>query len=394
MIHQEIADMLAQGGDIVLMPGNYLVELEFERPVQAPLLLRVLSGMGWSEVTIDQSADRVSTGAALAPLGAKLAKPVISAVTKASAVKSALTREQPRAVIVKAAAPTTVKVTSPDTKKPSPAPISRNPVQAPARAINTVSFKPSATARAVVTAKPVSPVAKPGPIARPGVTARPSPGRPATPAPEPVEESQPSPSQEPSYEPSYESDGTYSPPVEETYATAPPEEEAVALPSISDLWQRWKEWGSPFAGEPSVRTSGVEDDAVRFRFVGHLDAPLRLTNQPGLTRWLYVQPINVEPFDMLRLQLVPYPLEHGKTYEMKFLSRMRSQPTRRAVCEGLMAMGFRPLKLAALKKNMRMPGRSGASVTLWYGVGRWEKPDSVVVADDPFYFEDLKELAQ
>lgn len=59
----------------------------------------------------------------------------------------------------------------------------------------------------------------------------------------------------------------------------------------------------------------------------------------------------------------------------------------------LAEMGWRVHRLSAIKNNMRLPGRSGANLVLWFGVGDWMKPDSVVVTDDPFYFEDVLEVA-
>ena len=185
------------------------------------------------------------------------------------------------------------------------------------------------------------------------------------------------------------------PPFEEQ---APTEQSASPMPSapdpvevVKDLWRRWREWGSPFASGPGqVRIAG-EEDATRARFVATLTRPISLNDVAGM-RWLFVKRLAFSAFADLSYKLTPFPLQQGVTYEFRFLARAKSNPTRDAVKHGLAEMGFLPMKLVALKRNMRLPGRQGASLTLWYGIGQWAKADSVIIADDPFAFENVAAL--
>lgn len=456
----DIAQVLAEGGEVTLLPGSYLIELEFARPVRIPILLKVLSGMGWGEVVVDQGQEvgpGPATGALpLAAVAVKAMAPAFAHAAVTKAVASAVAA--PRAP-----SPTTVKITSPANVSPKQMPVVQTNVNLPVShaavsSLSTVKAQPS-LASALQTQKPIQlpdgrVINAPKPGVSPGLqkfavtpglahalppalnravaTAKPSPGLASALAPKPSFKpglsipgggGTPAPidggggggGAPAAASPSMSDDGGGGGGAASSSAsasdgggdamdaaatnpdaasTAPADDTPSAMPSIAELWQRWKEWGSPLATGPGqVSTGGVEgEEAVRYRFVGQLTAPLRLQNQSGLSRWLYVHRLTIDPFDALKLQLVPYPLMQGSTYELKFFSRLRSQPTKRAVCEGLAAMGFQPLKLAALRRNMRMPGRQGASVTLWCGIGKWTGPDSLVVADDPFFFETIQEI--
>lgn len=107
--------------------------------------------------------------------------------------------------------------------------------------------------------------------------------------------------------------------------------------------------------------------------------------------WLLAHRMRTNPLADLKLQGRPWELRQGHTYEFRFLAREKTAPTRDAVRAGLVAMGFAPMKLLAIKKNMRLPRRP-TSLTLWYGVGQWAKPNSVVTRDDPFFFEEVREV--
>ena len=164
------------------------------------------------------------------------------------------------------------------------------------------------------------------------------------------------------------------------------------LDVVVDLWRRWREWGSPFVDGPGqVRIAGDSDPGLRVRFVARLVRPISLNDAPGM-RWLFVKRLAFSAFSELSYRLIPHPLTEGRTYEFRFLSRAKSTPTREAVKEALGEMGFLPMKLVALKRNMRLPGRPGASLTLWYGIGQWNRADSVIIADDPFAFENVAEV--
>lgn len=171
-------------------------------------------------------------------------------------------------------------------------------------------------------------------------------------------------------------------------------DEGVVLRS---LWQAWKDFGTPFAG---TSTSGApcnvpigEIGTFKTRMLAELRTAIRTNDTPDI-RWVSIIPVFVKPFEALILQIQPYQLRTGKTYEIRFLSRARSTATREAVERMLQAMGWRVDRLTAIKRHIRLPGRAGAQLSLWYGIGTWQKPDSVIVADDPFYFEDVRAVEE
>lgn len=132
---------------------------------------------------------------------------------------------------------------------------------------------------------------------------------------------------------------------------------------------------------------------TRYRFVAKITTPIQIRDTP-LVRWIYLHmsPLDLhsEPAD--RIPIAPFRLEEGKTYAMRFLSRMKAQKTRSAVCELLACMGFAPLKITGLRRNMRVPGRPNISMTRWYGLGQWKKVLACVTEEDPFIFEDVVEV--
>jgi hypothetical protein len=169
--------------------------------------------------------------------------------------------------------------------------------------------------------------------------------------------------------------------------------EVLAQP-VSTRWQRWVEWGSPFATTPAhlSSVSGTEDDDVtRFRFVATLKTSLTPTNLADMS-WVFIRYLGVNPFADLNFQLTPFPLRRGAFYEFRFFSRLKANPTKDSVKETMSQMGFDPLKLNLLKKNMRIPHRGRVSVNMWFGMGRWNGPNSVVTSEDPIFIEALKEV--
>jgi len=192
-------------------------------------------------------------------------------------------------------------------------------------------------------------------------------------------------------------------PMPEARAPAPlqqeagPTEPAAVAKKLLDLWSKWKEWGSPFATGPMTKTStsglgatASDDDPLRFRVLARLDRPIALDDRPGM-RWLFVKALSVPFLSDLVFQSNPHPLRQGGFYELRFLSRAKSNPTRESVKQGLVDMGFQPVKLSAIKRNMKLPNRP-ASLTLWYGMAVWRHADSVIINDDPFFFETVKEM--
>jgi len=195
--------------------------------------------------------------------------------------------------------------------------------------------------------------------------------------------------------------------------------------ALTELWTKWKEWGSPFASGPMTigGSEGVSDDEererserserserrlrtweglglvrpfarqhpLRFRVLARLDRPIALNDSPHM-RWLFVKALSSPLLSGdLAFQSNPHPLRQGSIYELRFLSRAKSNPSRESVKQTLTEMGFQPVKLLAIKRNMKLPRRP-ASLTLWYGMAVWNRADSVIVNDDPFFFETVKEI--
>lgn len=202
-------------------------------------------------------------------------------------------------------------------------------------------------------------------------------------------------------------------PTEENFAKAseltgkpPIEPELGETPSmkqlrLKNLWTRWKEWGSPFATAPmsvsgtnaldKVRVGGVE--GYRMRFIGRLSHAMPVMNTGKMT-WLYIKRLVVDPFAELTLsRMKPWKLEPGKTYEFRLLARDRSAPRAEDIKKRLGEMGFAPMKLSALKHNIRLPRRP-TSLSLWFGIGQWMHSPSVVTVEDPLYFEEVQDITK
>jgi hypothetical protein len=171
---------------------------------------------------------------------------------------------------------------------------------------------------------------------------------------------------------------------------------------LQNLWRRWVEWGSPFATAPGgsideaalakTRIAGEdEEDPTRIRFIGRLQNRIRLVNPPGMW-WVFVKPLDITFDDGVRLNVEPHALEPGGFYEFRLLVRDKTAPNRAEVKARLGAMGFAPMKLHLLKRNIRLPNRP-SSLSMWYGMGQWLHPSTVVTVEDPFYFEQVKEVS-
>lgn len=160
---------------------------------------------------------------------------------------------------------------------------------------------------------------------------------------------------------------------------------------VLDLSTRAEENDAPLSSWGSLDSPSLPPneggDARRARFVGRLEAPLRIRNLPDV-RWLYARTLTVDPYaEMKHDGAFPFPLRPGVLYEVRFLAWLRAQPTHTAVHAALETVGFRPLKILATKKDHRMPGKPRANFTEWCGLVRWAGPDSVITTEDPLYFE-------
>jgi hypothetical protein len=168
-----------------------------------------------------------------------------------------------------------------------------------------------------------------------------------------------------------------------------PAAETPLLAAVQDLWRRWAEWGSPFATAP-MSVSGSTSNLVRV--LARLDRPVVLSDGEAF-RWVWVAPLLTNPFADLNLAFVMHLLAPGVTYELRFIARDKSAPTREAVRDMIEKMGFSVRKVHALKRNMRIPGRPATSHTVWWSVATWRGPHGPIVIDDPLFFETVAATA-
>ena len=137
-------------------------------------------------------------------------------------------------------------------------------------------------------------------------------------------------------------------------------------------------------------TLGTVLGVKHYRFVAKVETPIAIQDTPFL-RWVFVHlsPLDLHAEPQKRIPIKPFRLLSGKVYAMRFLSRMKAQKTREEVSELLAYMGFAPIKVTGLRRNMRVEGRPNISMTRWYALGEWQKADSYVLEEDPFIFEDV-----
>ena len=128
------------------------------------------------------------------------------------------------------------------------------------------------------------------------------------------------------------------------------------------------------------------------RFIARVQKPFAIRQRADVNvQWIYARKLATDVLAELKhpLKFEAHQLTEGKIYEARFFSRMRAQPTRPMVEKDLDEMGWEVLHLAALRPDTRIPGRDNASVTLWFGILRWEEVDSPISEDDPFFFEQV-----
>jgi len=180
----------------------------------------------------------------------------------------------------------------------------------------------------------------------------------------------------------------------------PGETDAIKAARLRNLWRRWTEWGSPFAVSPGgpadqdtlskVQIAG-EEPVARFRILARLNRPLVLQDPPFAT-WLLARRLSIDPFADMHFKVIAFPLGTGRTYESVLVARDKQTPHKEDVKRMLGAMGFQPMKIALVRRNVRAPGRPSTSLSVWFALARWLGPDSYSVAEDPFYFEQMQEV--
>jgi hypothetical protein len=108
--------------------------------------------------------------------------------------------------------------------------------------------------------------------------------------------------------------------------------------------------------------------------------------------WVFVKKLDtIDYAGDIHINIRPHHLEPGSFYEFRILTREKAAPTREDVKRRLGEMGMTPMKLSLLKKNIRLPDRP-SSLSMWYGLGQWLYPSTVVTVEDPFYFEQVQEI--
>lgn len=138
--------------------------------------------------------------------------------------------------------------------------------------------------------------------------------------------------------------------------------------------------------EGPTEVRAPEDFSSSVQFVATLHRTIVLTDTE-LARW-DATPIGIDVRAPLRQHIEPFVLESGQTYELRWSSRLR-QASRLASMGALETVGFQPLKLHALKKNIRLAGMPSASITLWYGIATWTGSKGFIISSDPLFFEDV-----
>jgi hypothetical protein len=137
-----------------------------------------------------------------------------------------------------------------------------------------------------------------------------------------------------------------------------------------------------FAGETS-------ENPYLFRVTAKLSQPIAARNLPGLW-WRSIHKLALDPTESVPFHVTPQRLLRGKTFDMRLLSRDKTAAQRGDVVALLQHMGFDPVDALLVRRNLRVPGRPGTSLSEWLAVGTWIRPDSYSTADDPLLFLDAK----
>lgn len=144
-----------------------------------------------------------------------------------------------------------------------------------------------------------------------------------------------------------------------------------------------------------IRKNATPEDSTTVTFIGRLGEHLGLIDTPNV-RWNLAHRIqspwaksSFDSFANLSLKVGFQSLETHQLYEIRFVARMKSEPTLKEVDAELEKMGwYKGSKLCLLKKDTRLPGRPNAACAIWYGLARWRRNHSYITEQDPFYFED------
>lgn len=135
------------------------------------------------------------------------------------------------------------------------------------------------------------------------------------------------------------------------------------------------------------------------RFVGKLGRAIVPTNTQAIT-WIEKSPIGIDIFrsieSLAKVFVVPFVLEPGLEYEVRFVSRNTLFPDDEAVIDALDVMGFNVRDLIPLRSSLlaSLDEEERDAYGVWFARARWEGRMSVVTPEDDFYFADLKKLSR
>jgi hypothetical protein len=407
----------------VLSPGYYLLELCFTRPVSDDTLYKALGQIGFGVVSFDASLPPSNVDV----IGASpLTKKPTSSMAAAAVTK--VTSPAVRAVTVTPPKVTQPAAPPPPPKPPGPVDPGQSAPVTQAAFVNTqrgriqtqdplLAKKLEAEKRGTLGKQKEGPKWTPGGPTAPGDQTQ----APANaPPPAPGEQAGPLPSA-----PVPETSSEALPPIPTLgdlgggpaalvpgggggggggdapspfFADVPMASSAPAaatgdpvVAAVKERWQRWAEWGDPMSTAPVSRVSG-EESGTCFRVLVRLDRPI-IARDTEWMRWVYVRKLSFDPFAGMSANVFlpgnfrPFPLIPGKVHELRFLTRDKSQPTRDDVRRALSDLGFGDVKLHAVRRNVRLPGKPSTSLSLWWALGRWDGPSSFVTPEDPLYFD-------
>ena len=139
--------------------------------------------------------------------------------------------------------------------------------------------------------------------------------------------------------------------------------------------------------------------AGTLRFCARILSPVTI-RQRAVLRWSYVRRLSFDPLSDLSGGVHYHEVKAG-VYEVRFVNRAvvrredrerlagQKDPLRALTIERLADYGWETLHLTAVQRDMRVPGRAGASCILWIGLLRWTAKRSYTTDDEPFQFENV-----
>lgn len=407
--------MITLSGDspILLPEGHYWLELDFERPISKEVLLQALRQMGFDRIVLEPenvsfgaASSSFSPSAAVSPLrastlassalqstAASMAIPQTAPAPVASAIRPSATTSS-----AVATAATPIAASRAPTAPTAPSgPSSRQPASVATQATSRpVAATPAAQAPAAPPKKgggflgpdQIPPEGRPAPLSAPmqeapaeAATAAASSAPSATSAPGggrdfPEEAPAPialeaSPAQSLA---SVEPDPAF------RVAPAPPGAE-VKKTSILP----WALAAGAAVAAIALFAGEQEPNPYAFKLTARLARPIAARNLPGLW-WKSIHRLAIDPTEAVVYTIVPFQLTSGVTYDLRFMSRDKSGTTRASVLALMKTMGFSPCDALLVRRNVRIPGRPGTTLSEWLGVATWTGPNSYTTIEDPLLF--------